>query len=167
MADKLPQNTSELLSEIDREWLELQKVIKKLTNEQMTAPDPGGWSPKDNLAHLADWMHIMCEAHLNKKPVHEVMEMDAATLAGLTEDEENAMLFERSRNRPTAEVLAGLDNTYAKVVEALKKTPFADLMKPIRDNDPEKRPVILSVLGNTSEHFVEHRRIIERKFKPT
>jgi hypothetical protein len=167
MADKLPQSMSELLSEIDREWQELQKAIKKITPEQMTAPDPGGWSPKDNLAHLADWMHFMLEAHLNKRPAHEVMEIDAATLAGLNEDEENAILFERSRNRPTAEVLAWLDSTYAKVVEALKKTPFADLMKPIRDNDPEKRPVILSVLGNTSEHFVEHRRIIERKFKPT
>ena len=164
MADKLPQNMSELLSEIDREWQELQKAIKKITPEQMTAPDPGGWSPKDNLAHLADWMHFMLEAHLNKRPAHEVMEIDAATLAGLNEDEENAILFERSRNRPTAEVLAWLDSTYAKVVETLKKTPFADLMKPIRDNDPEKRPVILSVLGNTSEHFVEHRRVIERKF---
>ena len=163
MADKLPQNTPELLSEIDREWLELQKVIKKLTEEQMTAPDPGGWSPKDNLAHLAAWMHFMHEAHLNKKPAHEVMGMDAATLAGFDEDGENAILFERSRKRTTAEVLAWLDSTYAKVVETLKKTPFADLMKPIRDNDPEKRPVILSVLGNTSEHFAEHRRTIERK----
>src|ERR1700690_3882513 len=112
MADKLPQNTPELLSEIDREWLELQKAIKKLTKEQMTALDPGGWSPKDNLAHLAAWMHIMREAHLNKKPVHEVMEMDAVTLAGLDEDGENAILFERHRNRPTAEVLAWLDSTY-------------------------------------------------------
>ena len=165
MADKLPQNMSELLSEIDREWQELQKAIKKLTPEQMTTPDPGGWSPKDNLAHLAAWMDFMREAHLNKKPAHEVMEMDAAVLAGLNEDGENAILFERNRNRTTAEVLAGLDSTYAKVVEALKKTPFADLMKPIRDNDSEKRPVIMSVLGNTSEHFVEHRRIIERKLK--
>ena len=165
MADKLPQNMSELLSEIDREWQELQKAIKKLTPEQMTAPDPGGWSPKDNLAHLATWMDIMCEAHLIKKPAHEVMGMDAATLAGLDEDGENAILFERYRNLPTAEVLAWLNSTYAKVVEVLKKKPFADLMKPIRDNDPEKRQVILSVLGNTSEHFVEHRRVIERKFK--
>jgi DinB superfamily len=165
MADKLPQNTSELLSEIDREWLELQKVIKKLTNEQMTAPDPGGWSPKDNLAHLATWMHIMCEADLNKKPLHEVMKMDAAILAGLDEDGENAILFERYRNLPTDEVLTWLDGTYAKVVETLKKKPFADLMKPIRDTDPGKRLVILSVLGNTSEHLVEHRQVIERNFK--
>ena len=163
MADKLPQNTPELLSEIDREWLELQKAIKKLTPEQMEAPDPGGWSPKDNLAHLAAWMHFMHEAHLNKKPAHEVMGMDAATLAGLNEDEENAMLFERYRNLPTAEVLAWLDGTHEEVVETLGRLSFAELMKPIQDNDPEKRPVILSVLGNTSEHFAEHRRIIERK----
>ena len=163
MPDKLPQNMSELLSEIDQEWQELQKAIKKITPEQMTSPDPGGWSPKDNLAHLAAWMHFMREAHLNKKPAHEVLEMDAATLAGLDEDGENAILFERNRKRTTAEVLAWLDSTYAKVMETLKKTPFADLMKPIRDNDPEKRPVIMSVLGNTSEHFVEHRRTIERK----
>ena len=167
MADKLPQNTPELLSEIDREWQELQKAIKKITPEQMTAPDPGGWSPKDNLAHLAAWMDFMREAHLNKKPAHEVMGMDAATLAGLDEDGENAILFERNHKRTTAEVLAWLDGTYTEVVETLSKTPFADLMKPIRDNDPEKRLVILSVLGNTSEHFVEHRLIIERKFKPT
>jgi hypothetical protein len=165
MADKLPQNMSELLSEIDREWQELRKAIKKLTPEQMTTPDPGGWSPKDNLAHLAAWIHIMREAHLNKKPMHEAMEVDAGTLAGLDEDGENAILFERYRNLPTVEVLAWLDDTYARVVETLKKTPFADLMKPIRDNDPEKRPVILSVLGNTSEHFVEHRRVIERNLK--
>ena len=165
MADKLPQNMSELLSEIDREWQELQKAIKKITPEQMTAADPGGWSPKDNLAHLAAWMHFMHEAHLNKKPAHEVLGMDAATLAGLDEDGENAILFERYRNLPTAEVLSWLGSTYAKVVESLKKTPFADLMKPIRDNDPEKRPVIKSVLGNTSEHFEEHLRVIERKFK--
>ncbi len=133
----------------------------------MTAPDPGGWSPKDNLAHLAAWMHIMREAHLNKKPVHEVMEMDAATLAGLDEDGENAILFERNRKRTTAEVLAWLDGTHTEVVETLKRMPFADLMQPLRDNDPEMRLVIMSVLGNTSEHFVEHRRIIERKFKPT
>jgi len=165
MADKLPKNMSELLSEIDREWLELQKAIKKLTPEQMTAPDSGGWSPKDNLAHLAAWMHIMCEADLNKKPLHEVIELDATTLAGLDEDGENAILFERYRNLPMVEVLAWLESTYAKVVESLRKTPFANLMKPIRDTDSEKRPVIRSVLGNTSEHFVEHRQVIERNFK--
>ncbi len=41
MADKLPKNTSELLSEIEREWLELLKVVNKLTPKQMITPDSG------------------------------------------------------------------------------------------------------------------------------
>jgi hypothetical protein len=36
-------------------------------------------------------------------------------------------------------------------------------MKPLRADDPEKRPVISWVIGNTSEHFLEHRKVIERK----
>ncbi len=60
----------------------------------------------------------------------------------------------RCSSNATATAPAGrpgrLERTYAEVVETLKKTPFADLMKPYRDNDPEKRPVLLSVLGNTS-----------------
>jgi len=164
MADKLPKTTSELLSEIEREWSKLQKVIKKLTPEQMTAPDPGGWSPKDNLAHLSAWMHIMHDSYLNKKPAHEVMGIDAATLATLDEDGENAWLFQRNRHRSEADVLAELDRIHQEVVTTLKKIPFSDLMKPLRENEPGGRLVIQSVLGNTSEHFLEHRQIIERKF---
>jgi hypothetical protein len=165
MADNFPRNTSELLSEIDREWQELMKVVKKLTPAQMTTPDSGGWSPKDNLAHLAAWMHFMHDAYLNKKAPHEVLEIDAATYAGLDEDGENAIIFERNRDRATDDVLAGLERSYAQVVDTLKKMPFADLLKPLRDNDRAKRPVIASVLGNTSEHFVEHRKVIERNLK--
>jgi hypothetical protein len=165
MANKFPKNTSELLSEIEREWSKLQKVIEKLTPEQMTAPDSGGWSPKDNLAHLSAWMHFMLESHLNKKPAHEVLGMDAATFAGLDEDGENAWLFQRNRHRSEADVLAELDRTHQEVVKTLRKIPFSDLMKPLRENNPGNRLVIQAVLGNTSEHFLEHRQIIERKFK--
>jgi hypothetical protein len=165
MADTLPKNTADLLSEIDREWLKLMKVVEKLTPDQMTMPDSGGWSPKDNLAHLAAWMHFMQESYINKKPAPEVMEMDAATYSELDEDGINARIFERNRNRTTPDVLAGLMRSYGEVVETLRKIPFSDLMNPLRDNDPEKRPLLLSVLGNTSEHFVEHRQIIERSLK--
>ena len=107
----------------------------------------------------------MHDAYLNKKAPHEVLEIDAATYAGLDEDGENAIIFERNRDRATDDVLAGLERSYAQVVETLKKMPFADLLKPLRDNDRAKRPVIASVLGNTSEHFVEHRKVIERNLK--
>jgi hypothetical protein len=111
-------------------------------------------------------MDLMREIYLNKKPAHEAMGMEATTLAGLDETGENAVLFERDRDRTVSDVLEGLKRAYAEVVEKLKKMPFADLMKPFKDNDPEKRLVIQGVLGNTSEHFVEHRATIEKVIQP-
>jgi hypothetical protein len=162
MADKLPQNTTDLLSEIELEWLELMKVVDQLTPKQMITPDSGGWSPKDNLAHLAAWMDFMRDCYLDKKPAHEAMGMDAATYGRLDETGINAVLFKRNRGRTVSDVLEGLKRTFVEVTETLRKMPFTDLMKPFKDNDPEKQPVILWVLGNTSEHFAEHRATLEK-----
>ena len=115
MADKLPQNKTDLLAIIGVEWRKLLKVVDQLTPEQMITPDSGGWSPKDNLAHLADWMNIMRECYLGKKPVHEVMEMDSETYGHLDEDGENAVLFERSRDRTVSDVIEGLKRSYGEV----------------------------------------------------
>lgn len=163
MADRLPGNMAELLSEIEREWKELWRTVGRLSPEQMTTPDSGGWSPKDNLAHLAEWMRYMQDCYLKKKPAAESMNIPAATYADLDEDGVNAVLLKRNRDRPVAEVVDGLKRTYAEVLETLRSMPFGDLMKPMQPDDPEKRPVILWVLGNTSEHFLEHRRNIDKQ----
>jgi hypothetical protein len=162
MTDNLPQNTTELLSIIELEWLELMKVVDKLTPQQMITAASGGWSPKDNLAHLAAWMNYMKECYLDKKPAHEAMKMDAAAYARLDETGINAVLFERNRDRTFSDVLEGLKRSYLEVTKTLRQMPFADLMKPFKENDPEKQPVILWVLSNTSEHFAEHRVTIEK-----
>ncbi len=158
----LPKDMAGLLTAIDLEWVRLQAVIARLDPKQMITPDSGGWSPKDNLAHLAAWMRFMQDCYLDKKPAHEALGMDLEIFRGLDETGINAMLFERNRDRSAADVLAGLKRTYREVLQALGKMDFADLMKPVQPDDPEKRPVILWVLGNTSEHFVEHRQTIER-----
>lgn len=161
MTDKLPANMAELLSEIEREWKELWRTVGRLSPEQMTAPDPGGWSPKDNLAHLGEWMHYMQACYLYGRPAHEAMNIEAATYAGLDEDGVNAVVFERNRERPVSDVLDGLKRTYGAVLESIRNMRFEDLLKPLR-SDPEKRPLIQWVLGNTSEHFLEHRQNIEK-----
>jgi hypothetical protein len=162
MSTSFPQNTSELLAVIEDEWTALLRVVDRLTPEQMTTPDPGGWSPKDNLAHLAAWMRIMLDSYVHKTPVHEAMGLDAETAKQLDEDGENAVLFERNRNRSSSDVLDGLKATYADVIGTLRGMPFADLMKPVRETGPDKRLVIETVLGNTSDHFREHRQTIEK-----
>ena len=67
MADKLPESTADLLALIEAEWPALMKVVDKLSPTQMITPDSGGWSPKDNLAHLSAWMNYMRDCYSREK----------------------------------------------------------------------------------------------------
>jgi hypothetical protein len=80
-------------------------------------------------------------------------------------EEINPVLFERNRDRPIAEVLAELKEVYSKLTAKLKSTPFEELLKPRHADDPERRPLLLWILGDTTEHFAEHRETIEKMLK--
>lgn len=159
----VPGSKSELMTAIEREWKLLMDTVEKLQKaNKMTTPDEGGWSPKDNLAHLAEWMVILMGYHMDRRPPHEVMGVAAEVVEGWNMDKINPVLFERNRNRSTQDVLEQLNRVYAELIQKLKTTPFEDLLKPRRADDPEKRPVMLWVLGDTTEHFAEHRETIEK-----
>jgi hypothetical protein len=156
------KDKAELLSEIEREWKALMDVVDQLTPEQMVTPDEGGWSPKDNLAHLTEWMTALMGYHMDGRPSHEVMDLSPADTEDWDFDIINARLFERNKNRPVEDVLAELKNKYAELIAKLEQMPFEDLLKPRWPDDPEKRPLVSWVLGDSSEHFAEHREVIER-----
>lgn len=160
---QLPQSTSELLAQIEGEWNALLRAAGRLTPEQMITPDAGGWSPKDNLAHLGEWMKTMLGYHLDRRPAHEVMDLPREFTEPWGKfDAMNAVLFERNRNRSADDVLADLKRTYAEVVARIQSMPFDDLMQPRHADDPKKRPLLLWVLGDTTDHFAEHRETIEK-----
>ena len=77
----------------------------------------------------------------------------------------NDIMFERDRNQPVEQVMAELKGTYAKVLVRLEPMTFEDLMKPLRSDDPDQQPVINWVIGNTSDHFAEHRETIAKMLK--
>jgi hypothetical protein len=158
----VPGSMPELLTAIEREWNLLMEVVAKLDEVKMTRPDEGGWSPKDNLAHLAEWMKILMGYHMDRRPSHEVMGVGSEVVKGWDMEVINPVLFERNRNRSTREVLDELRRVYADLVAKLESTPFEELLKPRHADDPEKRPVLIWVLGDTSEHFEEHRATIEK-----
>jgi hypothetical protein len=162
MADAMPASTDELLAVIDDEWQKLMGVVDRLTPRQMAEPDTGGWTPKDNLAHLATWMQYMLDVALHNVPGHEAMGLDAEQYKQLDDDGMNAILLERNRARPVAEVLAALEKTHAELVDGLRKMPFPELLRPLRPNSP--RTVLGFVLANTSDHMREHRITIEKGF---
>ena len=158
----VPGSKAELMSAIRREWKLLMDVVGKLDDQKMTALDAGGWSPKDNLAHLAEWMNSLMGYHIDKRPPEEVMNLTPEQTKGWDMEIINPVLFERNRNRSAEDVLAWLEQTYKQLLARLDAMSFEDLLAPRHPSDPEKRPLLLWVLGDTTEHFQEHRETIEK-----
>lgn len=159
----MPENKNELLAAIRREWKLLMDVVAKLeAANKLTAPDEGGWSAKDNLAHLAEWMNVMLGYHLDRRPPEEVMRVSEEVTRDWDMEVINPVLYERNKDRSTQDVLEELNQVYERVLQKLESTLFEDLLKPRYAEDPEKRPVLLWVLGDTTDHFAEHRETIEK-----
>jgi hypothetical protein len=163
MAERvLPNNKTELLEELEAEWLTLQKVVNKLPPQKLITPGVGGWSPKDNLAHLAEWMKVLIGYHIDKRPAEEVTNLSPEDVQGWDIDRMNKLFYERDRNRSADDVVDELKLVYAEIVNRLESLPFDELLKPRFPDQPEKGPLINWVLGDTSEHFAEHRLNIEK-----
>jgi hypothetical protein len=159
----VPGSKPELMAAIQREWNLLLDVADKIEQAgKMTAPDEGGWSPKDNLAHLAEWMNILMGYHIDHRPSHEVLGVSEDVTRDWDMEVINPLLFERNKDRSMEDVLDELKRVYGKLVAKLNAMSFEDLLMPRHIDDPEKRPLLLWVLGDTTEHFAEHRETIEK-----
>lgn len=158
----VPGSKSELMSVIKREWSLLMDVVAKLDDTKMTTHDAGGWSPKDNLAHLAEWMNVMMGYHMERRPSHEVLGVSEDVTKGWDMEVINPVLFERNKERSIEDVLARLKQVYADVIGKLDAMSFEDLLAPRHADDPQKRPLLMWVIGDTSDHFSEHRATIEK-----
>ena len=161
----MPKDKPELMSAIEREWKLLMKTAEKLTDKQMMTVDEGGWSPKDNLAHLTEWMKVLMGYHMDHRPSHEVLGVSEDVTTGWDMEIINPVLFERNRNRSRQDVLDELKHVYGQLTAKLESMTFDDLMKPHPADDPEKRPLVLWILGDTTDHFSEHRETIEKTTK--
>ena len=158
----VPGSKAELMSAIRREWKLLMDVVGKLDEQKMTTPDEGGWSPKDNLAHLSEWMNSLMGYHIDRRPPEEVMSLTPEQTEGWDMEIINPVLYQRNKDRSIDDVLDELKLTYEKLLAKLDGMSFEDLLKPRHADDPTKRPLLMWVLGDTSEHFAEHREVIER-----
>jgi len=158
----VPGNMSELLASIEHEWGLLWDVIAKLNETKMTTPDSGGWSPRDNIAHLSEWMNVLMGYHLDRRPAHEVLRLPEEATKDWDMEVINPLLFERNHNRTTQEVLDELKRVHGELLEKLNSLTYEYLLMPRHAEDPEKRPILMWVLGDSAHHFAEHRATIEK-----
>jgi hypothetical protein len=156
-----PANKAELLARIDAEWQALHRAVQPLDERQMSVSDEGGWSIKDNLAHIAEWERYLALHHMRSVSTAEVWGFDAAEIAHIDEDGINQRLFERNRSRTKAEILTMLSESHKLVLIELGGWRFKELLKPRSSSGKENRSVGLLVAGNTYFHYQEHRKTIE------
>jgi len=97
--ESTPQSKAELVARITREWDALQAAIAGLSEEQLTAPGDGGWSIKDNLAHIAAWEQYMLAAVLQGQTAAQALGVAPETLQGLDDNGINDILYRAGAGR--------------------------------------------------------------------
>ena len=158
----MPASKAELISAIEREWGLLMNMIAERNSSEMVTEGPDGWSPKDNLAHLTEWMKILMGFYMDLRRAHDVLGVAPEVTQTWDFEARNQLLFERNRNRILDDILDEFKHIYCDLMYRLNAMSFEDLMKPQHPFDPERRPLILYVLRGTSEHFAEHREKIQK-----
>ncbi len=161
----MPKSKAELLEHIQREWTALWAVIDALNAEQMLQADAGGWSIKDNLAHLAEWERFIINNQFEGQAPAEAIKIEQVILEKLDEAGMNAVLLARNQARPLTDVLADLRQTHARLLAALDQTSDAALQKETRSIGPKSEAVMVWVVYNTYEHYAEHRQTITQNAK--
>ncbi len=158
----MPENKDQLIARIRGEWSALLQAIDGLGEAQMTRPDAGGWSIKDNLAHISEWERFLLRNQFQGQPPHQALQADPAQVEPFDETRTNALLFARNRERSIPDVLADLHRTHAGLMAALERAADQDLQAQTRSVGSEIRPVMVWTVYNTYEHYAEHRATILR-----
>ncbi len=160
-----PTNKAELVARIRQSRAALEQALGRLSDEQMTQPGPDGWTVKDHLAHLTAWEQGIA-ALLQGHPRHTAMGVDEATFLQGDEDQTNAMIVECNRERSLADVMRACEDSHRQIIALLEGMEEAALFLPYSHYQPgvdRKDPVVYWVVGNTFEHYDEHRRWIEAR----
>jgi hypothetical protein len=160
--ERMPASKAELMSAIQNEWSLLMDMLMEFDSVRMVTADPDGWSPKDNLAHLTEWMKVLMGFYMDLRRAHDVLGVDPEVTQVWDFEARNQFLFERNRHRSVESVLDEFKSVYAELMARLNAMSFDDLMKPQHPFDPQRRPLLLYIVRGTSEHFAEHRERMQR-----
>jgi uncharacterized protein (TIGR03083 family) len=159
MAEETEITIASLLRRIEHGWNDLQAYLGTLSEEQLTKPtDAAGWTVKDHLIHLAIWEDGVY-ALLEGRSQREGMEVDEATWRqGI--DAINAVIQQRYHDLPLGEVLETFRVKHERLVSRIKSMTDDDLLRPYRHYDTasdREQPVVGWIVGNTFEHYAEHK----------
>lgn len=155
---------AELLARIRRSRLALEDELSALSEEQLSIPASNGWSIKDHLVHLATWELGIAEL-LRGRPRFAAMHVEEAVFQGKSEEAVNELIYRQHANLSLSQVMDKFKDAHRQLLETLETLHDEDLYKPYASfvpggEDSRQDPVINWIIGNTYEHFDEHRGYI-------
>lgn len=168
MTNEMTKTT--LMERIGESWEALQRLLAPLDEGRLSRPGPdGGWAVKDHLFHLATGERGIAWL-LTGRSRYEPMGVTPEEWHGLEMDQVNELIYQRHRERPAAEALAALREAHAELLDALAPLGDTDLQRPYTDFDPTAtrgadQPIIGWIVGDTYDHYDEHRGWIEAQLR--
>ena len=150
----------ELLDRTRTGWATLTNAINDLTEDGMTSAPAGGWSGKDQLAHIATWQRIA---------LARITGADEDALVGWTPeesatkgiDEVNARIVELNADRPLGDVRADFEDSHSELVAAVEGMSQEDLDRLHVPDQAQRGTFAQMIAANTFEHYEEHIPMIE------
>jgi hypothetical protein len=161
--NKPPTDPEILHTRIHEEWEALAAIVSALDEGQILRRDEGEWSVKDILAHIAAWEKFLIMNQFLSMSAAESLCVDPDLIERADEDEINAVLFERNRDKSLAEVHSDWFETHRWLMSELAKVDEERLRKPTFSLGKTSRPLAQWVVFNTYGHYKEHRRAIEAR----
>lgn len=157
-----PTMKSDLLYRLADGYAALTATLDAVPPREMALTDlHGGWSIKDEVAHLIFWearvLTILRAALVGEAPPHPPFVGDDEKIARM-----NAEIFAASCQRDLDDVLADLDHTHTAIVRAVESLPDEDLFDAGHFAWTSGASLIVAIAGNTYEHYPEHIRNIQR-----
>jgi hypothetical protein len=161
--EAFPTDPEILYNRIHDEWEALAAVIATLDEPHIVRRDEGEWSVKDILAHIAAWEKFLIANQFLSIPAEEALCVSVDVLARADENEMNAIFFERNRDKPLVEVQLYWYETHRWFMSELAKLDEQRLKEPTLCFGATPRPLAQWIVFNTYEHYMEHRRTIEKR----
>jgi hypothetical protein len=153
---------SELLAEIDKEWVSIERICAGLSEAGMIVPSvEGEWSIKDILCHISAWEKYLLDR------LGMVMTGQPPNYPSMKSWDDvhrfNAQVYMENKDRPVNSVIIEFRSLYQGVMTVLEALREDQLTQPYSYDFPDDNLTLLRLIrGNTCEHYREHRVAIEK-----
>jgi hypothetical protein len=151
-----------LLDSLAKANPQLETFLDSLSPHQWSHPrDAAGWAVKDHVAHLAVWQDGIT-ALLRYQPRWPAMGLSSEFVDSNAIDTINDVIFQQHRDKSPHEVQTMFDESQTRFLAVLSELSDDDLHRtyshyqPFDTNTDSGAPILNWVVGNTSEHVMEH-----------